>query len=59
MCHGKSVGEIALLEGRSIEEIEGHLECARIAVGATTLNDAVAQACQIYAICSGGEVAER
>jgi DNA-binding CsgD family transcriptional regulator len=50
MCHGKSVGTIAALEGKSVSEIEQHLERARIALGAKSLDDAVLYARQIYKI---------
>jgi DNA-binding CsgD family transcriptional regulator len=50
MCHGKSVGAIAALEGKSVSEIEQHLERARIALGAKSLDDAVLYARQIYKI---------
>lgn len=50
MCHGKSVGEIASLEGKSVSEIEQHLERARIALGAMSLDEAVVYARQIYKI---------
>jgi len=54
ICHGKSVGEIAALEGKTIADIEANLERARLALGALSLNDAVTQVCQIYRLCSGG-----
>lgn len=50
MCNGKSVGEIASHEGKSVPEIEQHLDRARIALGAKSLDDAVLYARQIYKI---------
>jgi DNA-binding CsgD family transcriptional regulator len=54
ISRGKSIAEIAALEGRTIEEIKGYLERARIALGAMTLSDAVERACRIDQICGGG-----
>ena len=48
MCHGKTVAEIAVLEGKSVSEIEHHLYRARIALGAISLDDAVIYARRTY-----------
>lgn len=50
MCHGKTVREIAVLEGKSVPEIEQYLESARIALGAISIEDAVVHTRQIYRI---------
>jgi DNA-binding CsgD family transcriptional regulator len=47
ICNGKSVTEIARLEGKSIPEIERYLDRARIALGAVTLSEAVLAFCRM------------
>jgi hypothetical protein len=47
ICHGKSVTEIAALEGKSVSQIERYLDQARIALGAVTLSEAVIEFCRL------------